>query len=137
MREQDAAAQPERKIGMSWWVVAILLAILGGIYALSFSLAPEAAEDEEAFAGTDAIIVEVLEEQGVEPWFTPLFEPDSAELESGLFALQAALGAGVLGFALGNLHGRYKERTALATATAGRTTEASSQSAATEPTQKQ
>lgn len=135
MHEHDVVAKQGRKSGLSWWVIAILLAILGVIYALSFSLAPEAAEGEEAFAGTDSVVTDMLEEQGVEPWFTPLFEPDSAELESGLFALQAALGAGVLGFALGNLYGRSKERTALATTTAATTTEAP-QPAAAEPAQK-
>jgi len=132
MHEQDVVAQPEHKSGMSGWVVAILVAILVAIFALSFSLAPKAAEGEEAFGGTDSVVTEVLEERGVEPWFTPLFEPDSGEVESGLFALQAALGACVLGFALGNLYGRFKERTALATTTAGTPAKAA-EPAVTEP----
>lgn len=136
MHDQDVVTQPEHRSGMSWWVVAILLAILVAIFALSFSLAPKAAEGEEAFAGTDSVVTEVLKDRGVEPWFTPLFEPDSGEVESGLFALQAALGACVLGFALGNLYGRSKERAALATTTAGSSTDAP-QPAATETTQKQ
>ncbi len=110
MREQNPANQSHRKHGVSWWVVAVLVAVLVAIFALSFSLAPKAAEGEEAFAGTDSVVTEVLEEQGVEPWFDPFFEPDSGEVESGLFALQAAVGAGVLGFVLGNLYGRSKER---------------------------
>jgi cobalt/nickel transport protein len=36
-----------------------------------------------------------------EPWFSPLYEPPSGEVESGLFALQAALGAGVVGYYFG------------------------------------
>ena len=40
----------------------------------------------------------------------PLFTPGSTELEAGLFALQAALGGGVLGYALGRLHGRVRPR---------------------------
>lgn len=43
-----------------------------------------------------------------EPWFSPLFEPKSGEIESLLFALQAALGAGVIGFALGRITSRKK-----------------------------
>lgn len=35
------------------------------------------------------------------PWATPLWEPPSGEIESLIFALQAALGAGVLGFYFG------------------------------------
>jgi cobalt/nickel transport protein len=40
------------------------------------------------------------------PWFSPVFRPSSGEIESGLFALQAALGAGYFGFALGRLSTR-------------------------------
>lgn len=132
MRDHDVVAQPEARTGMSWWVVVLLMAILVAIFALSFSLAPTAAEGEEAFGGTDSVVTKVLEEQGVEPWFTPIFQADSGEVESGLFALQAALGACVLGFALGNLYGRSKERTALATATAG-TPADTAEPAVTEP----
>ena len=35
-----------------------------------------------------------------------MFSPGSSEVESGLFALQAALGGGVLGYALGRLRSR-------------------------------
>lgn len=45
-----------------------------------------------------------------EPWFTPLWEPPSGEIESLLFALQAALGAGLLGFYLGLRRGQAKRR---------------------------
>lgn len=49
------------------------------------------------------------------PWFTPLLEPASAEIASLLFALQAALGAGVIGFWLGMSVARERaQRSALA-----------------------
>jgi len=35
------------------------------------------------------------------PWFAPVFEPASSEIASLLFALQAAIGAGVIGYWLG------------------------------------
>ena len=38
---------------------------------------------------------------GYEPWFAPLIEPASGEIASLLFALQAAFGAGVIGYWLG------------------------------------
>ena len=41
-----------------------------------------------------------------EPWFSPLYEPPSGEIESALFALQAALGAGVLAYYFGLRKGR-------------------------------
>ncbi|MEF9959980.1 MAG: energy-coupling factor ABC transporter substrate-binding protein [Niameybacter sp.] len=44
-----------------------------------------------------------------EPWFEPLIEPASGEIESLLFALQAAIGASVLAYGFGYLHGKSKE----------------------------
>ena len=38
---------------------------------------------------------------GYKPWFKPLMEPPSGEIGSLLFALQAALGAGFIGYYLG------------------------------------
>ena len=44
------------------------------------------------------------------PWFEPLFEPPSGEIASLLFALQAALGAGFLGYYVGAARAREKLR---------------------------
>lgn len=97
------------------WVTLALVAAIVVIFVLSFALAPKpTSDDEEAFAGTDSVVTEVLEGEGAEPWFEPIFEPGSGEIESGLFALQAALGAGIVGFALGNLRGRARMRDELA-----------------------
>ncbi len=94
----------------SRWVTPLLLALCFLIVASCLVLAPRTGAEGEAFGGTDAAATQTLEEQGVSPWFEPLFEPGSTEVESGLFALQAALGAGVFGYALGNLRGRRTAR---------------------------
>ena len=47
-----------------------------------------------------------------QPWFQPVFEPASGEIASLLFALQAALGAGVIGYWLGLSVGRERARKA-------------------------
>ncbi|MBA9001763.1 MULTISPECIES: energy-coupling factor ABC transporter substrate-binding protein [Thermomonospora] len=65
---------------------------------------------EEPFTGADGQAETVITENdpGYEPWFAPLYEPPSGEIESGLFALQAALGAGVLGYCLGVVRTRRR-----------------------------
>lgn len=42
------------------------------------------------------------------PWFEPLWSPPGGETESALFALQAALGAAVLGYVAGALRTRHR-----------------------------
>lgn len=53
-------------------------------------------------AGSSAIESSV---PGFKPWAHPFWTPPSPEIESLLFALQAALGAGVIGYVLGRVHG--------------------------------
>lgn len=62
----------------------------------------------ESFAGADAQARDAIAEvsPGYEPWFEPLWEPPSREIESLLFGLQTALGAGILGYVLGLKRGR-------------------------------
>lgn len=57
---------------------------------------------ETEFGGADGAAAELIEAEnpGFEPWFTPLWEPES-ETSSALFALQAATGAGFLGYFFG------------------------------------
>ena len=50
------------------------------------------------------------------PWFAPVFEPASAEIASLLFALQAAVGAAVIGYWLGLSVARERARSAAAVA---------------------
>lgn len=65
-------------------------------------------DKEEPFAGADAQAESAITElkPDYEPWFSPLYEPPSGEVESALFALQAALGAGVLAYYFGVRKGR-------------------------------
>jgi cobalt/nickel transport protein len=64
------------------------------------------------FEGSDDQATKAIEAShpGYTPWFTPLWEPPSGEIESLLFALQAALGAGVIGYVIGRKHGQARER---------------------------
>ena len=56
-------------------------------------------------AGSAAVAAAV---PGFKPWFHPIWTPPSPEIESLLFALQAAIGAGVIGYVLGRIHGAAK-----------------------------
>ena len=64
------------------------------------------------FGGADGMAGELIEESApdYEPWFQPIFEPASGEVESLLFALQAAIGAGVVGFVLGRITKKPEKR---------------------------
>lgn len=64
---------------------------------------------ETEFGGADGLAMEQIEADhpDYEPWFTPLFEPE-AETASTLFALQAAIGAGFLGYLFGTLNARRR-----------------------------
>ncbi|ACV35348.1 energy-coupling factor ABC transporter substrate-binding protein [Accumulibacter sp.] len=76
---------------------------------------PEAGADGkpiEIFTGADdkamALIGQIA--PSYQPWFEPLMEPASGEVASLLFALQAALGAGFIGYYLGVSVTREKMR---------------------------
>ncbi|MFI7322201.1 energy-coupling factor ABC transporter substrate-binding protein [Streptomyces venezuelae] len=85
----------------------LLLLIVAALAVLPIALGL-GDDEEEPFAGADAqaetAITEI--EPDYEPWFSPLYEPPSGEVESALFALQAALGAGVLAYYFGIRKGR-------------------------------
>jgi len=57
----------------------------------------------EIFAGADNKAKDLIGEIAphYRPWFEPILEPASGEIASLLFALQAALGAGFIGYYLG------------------------------------
>ncbi|MDD2897803.1 MAG: energy-coupling factor ABC transporter substrate-binding protein [Desulfuromonadaceae bacterium] len=64
------------------------------------------------FQGTDDKANNVIRAIAPEykPWATPIMEPPSPEISSLLFALQAALGAGFIGYYLGMSVTRAKMR---------------------------
>jgi cobalt/nickel transport protein len=65
---------------------------------------------EEPFTGSDGQAETAISESHPDyrPWFSPLYEPPSAEIESALFAMQAALGAGLLGYYFGVVRTRRR-----------------------------
>ena len=77
------------------YAIAALAVI--AIFAAPFMLNPQA-----EFGGADDAGSEAIQAQspGYEPWFSPLWQPPP-ETESMLFALQAAIGAIIIGYFLG------------------------------------
>jgi cobalt/nickel transport protein len=81
----------------------ILLAILGLVVGNILMPGTE-------FGGADGQAEEVITsiDPNAEPWFSPIWEPPSGETESLLFALQAGLGGGIVGYVIGLKRGQKK-----------------------------
>ena len=76
----------------------ILLAVVIILFIAPLVMYNGYGEDEGYFGGADDQAGEAIEETGYEPWFSSIWEPPSGEIESLLFALQAAffLGGGII-----------------------------------------
>ena len=61
------------------------------------------------FSGTDDQSKNVISsiDPNYQPWFKPIWTPPSTEVESFLFALQAAIGSGIVFYYLGYLKGKH------------------------------
>lgn len=84
------------------WILIVLVIIL--------AVAPLFMVQNSEFGGADGAAEEAITEinPSYEPWFAPFWEPPGGETESLLFALQAALGAGFLGYYFGLKRGQAK-----------------------------
>ncbi|MDR3223179.1 MAG: energy-coupling factor ABC transporter substrate-binding protein [Methanobrevibacter sp.] len=67
-------------------------------------------ENDGYFGGSDDKAGEIIESNGYEPWYTSLWEPPSGEIESLLFAIQAAIGAIIIGYFFGYWKAESKYR---------------------------
>jgi cobalt/nickel transport protein len=90
--------------GLTVNLLMILIVILLAIIPLFVAKNAE-------FGGADGKAEEAITEIAAdyEPWFSPLMEPKSGEIESLMFALQAAIGAGIVGYGIGYLRARKKK----------------------------
>ncbi|RRR67437.1 MAG: energy-coupling factor ABC transporter substrate-binding protein [Candidatus Viridilinea halotolerans] len=86
------------------WPVALLLVLV----VLLLAVVPLLVVQDSEFGGADGAAVAAIGEVApdYEPWFEPFWEPPGGETESLLFALQAALGAGVIGYFFGLKRGQ-------------------------------
>ncbi len=62
------------------------------------------------FGGSDDQAEGVIDQMdpGYKPWFSPVFEPASGEVESLLFTLQGSIGTGIIFYILGYYRGRSR-----------------------------
>lgn len=86
---------------MKLWVKNTLLAVL----LVVIVTVPLILLGGHEFGGSDGQASGTVSEidPGYEPWFQSVWEPPSGEIESLLFCVQAAIGAGVVGFVLGRI----------------------------------
>ncbi|MEH2317737.1 energy-coupling factor ABC transporter substrate-binding protein [Nostoc sp.] len=94
----------QSKKGLSNWLLVVAV--------LALAVAPLIFVRGGEFAGSDdkAEIAITEIQPGYKPWFKSFFQPASSEIESLLFASQAALGAGVVGYAIGLYKGRSQQQ---------------------------
>jgi len=88
------------------------LTVILFILVLAIIIVPLITQKGAEFGGADGeaegVITEINPEY--EPWFSSLIEPASGEIESLLFASQAALGAGMIGYYIGTTRTKKKVR---------------------------
>ncbi|WP_456420131.1 energy-coupling factor ABC transporter substrate-binding protein [Methanocaldococcus infernus] len=60
------------------------------------------------FEGSDDVGTDMIKklDPHYKPWFHPIWEPPSGEIESLLYALQAAIGAIIIGYFIGYYKGK-------------------------------
>ena len=92
-----------QKLSINTW-------LLGG--AVILSLAPVLIYQGKEFKATDSINITAIEQvkPGYKPWFEPVIKPSGGEIETFLFATQAAIGSGVVCYILGLYKGRTERR---------------------------
>lgn len=76
-------------------IILIIIAVMLAIYPLAMSSGDFVGADDKAKDAISEVSPNYV------PWFKSLWEPPSSEVESLLFALQAAIGAGFIGYFFG------------------------------------
>ncbi|MCX8150714.1 MAG: energy-coupling factor ABC transporter substrate-binding protein [Candidatus Bathyarchaeota archaeon] len=79
----------------------VLTAVLIALFVTPLLVAPSA-----EYSGADSAAEAAISDTGYEPWFSPIWEPPSSEIETLLFSLQAAIGALVIGYFVGYERGK-------------------------------
>ena len=88
-------------------IVVLLIVIIGFVTAF----VPDMIGITPEWVGADAAAASKIRDiSDYKPWFSPLWEPPSGEIETLLFSLQAAIGAGIIGYIAGLYTGRKEKK---------------------------
>ncbi len=92
-----------KKLSSSWLLI-------GGVVVLS--LGPLLLLQGKEFGATDGNFTAAIEEDHPDyrPWSEPVIKDSGPEVQTFLFAAQAGIGAGAMGYILGLYKGRAEER---------------------------
>ncbi|WP_315790989.1 energy-coupling factor ABC transporter substrate-binding protein [Fischerella sp. JS2] len=98
---------PKSKIQKPKWNNWLLL-----LAVVALSATPLMVLKDAEFGGADGKAQEAIKEiqPKYEPWFNSLIQISSSEVQSLLFAVQAAAGAGVIGYVIGLYKGRSEQQ---------------------------
>ena len=83
------------------------------LFVILLTITPLFIQKDAEFGGADGHAEEMITEvsPNYEPWFSVVWEPPSGEIESLLFALQAAIGSIIIGYVIGFGRARKKYTT--------------------------
>jgi cobalt/nickel transport protein len=100
---EEISSQARSGGSKTWLLIAAVIVLA----ALPLFLKPGS-----EFGGADDQAEQVIAEidPDARPWFEPIWQPPGGEIESLLFALQAALGAGLIGYYFGLKRGEHRAR---------------------------
>ncbi|GAA3724978.1 energy-coupling factor ABC transporter substrate-binding protein [Salinactinospora qingdaonensis] len=107
--QNEAAPKTGRERGPHPWMTWVILLAVALIAVLPVALGV-GSDMAEPFTGADGQGEEAImaNDPGYEAWFSPVLELPSGEIESGVFALQAAIGAGIIGYYFGVVRTRHR-----------------------------
>lgn len=82
------------------------------IIAILLIVSPLVINKNAEYSGADGQAEEIITEidPNYKPWFSSIYEPQSGEVESLLFAVQASLGTGIICYYLGYIKGKKNDR---------------------------
>lgn len=103
----EVTKQDKKNKGFVKNIILILIVI-------GLALVPLFMMKNSEFAGADDRAEKAINEidANYKPWFSPIFEPKSGEVETFFFSLQAAIGSGIVFYVLGYMRGRKKKEEA-------------------------